>query len=116
QGELSITAFLDKEGNPERANVDFHGTDTFCNSVTGKSFIEPCLNIEFAELNGDRQPDQVTKAGVTFRLTVPGQGAVLLDVGRIVESPGHIDFEAGPHQALEGGFTGLCAALAFAAA
>jgi hypothetical protein len=112
QGELSITAFLDTAGNPERAIIDFHGTDTFLNSVSGKSYTESFHNKEFAELNGDLQPDKVTKVGVSLRLTIPGAGAVLLDVGRVVESPGQIDFEAGPHQALEGDFAGLCAALA----
>jgi hypothetical protein len=112
QGVLSITAFFDKEGNPESAIIDFRGTDTFLNSVTGKSFTEPFHNKEFAALNGDLQPDKLTKVGVAFRLTIPGGGAVLLDVGRIVVSPGHIEFEAGPHWALEGDFAGLCAALA----
>jgi len=111
QGELSITAFLDKAGNPESAIIDFHGTDTFRNSVTGKSFTEPFHNKEFAALNGDLQPDKLTKVGVAFRLTVPGGGVVLLEVGRLALSPGHIEFEAGPHQALEGDFAGLCAAL-----
>jgi hypothetical protein len=112
EGELSITAFLDNEGNPERAIVDFHGTDTFRNSVTGKSFSEPFHNKEFDQLNGDLQPDQVTKVGVGVRLTIPGRGAVLLEVGRVVERPGSIDFEAGPHQLLDGDVAGLCAALA----
>src|SRR5262249_51336903 len=89
------------------------GTDTFRNSVTGKSFTEPFHNSEFAELNGDLQPDKLTTVGVTLRLTVPGEGAVLLDVGRIVESPGHIEFEAGPHQALEGDLADVCAARAW---
>ena len=112
QGEISITAFLDQDGNPQRAIVDFYGTDTFRNSATGKSFSESFHNKEFDQLNGDLQPDKVTKVGVGLRLTIPGGGAVLLEVGRVVESPGHIDFEAGPHQALEGDVAGLCAALA----
>jgi hypothetical protein len=112
QGELFITAFLDKDGFPQSAIVDFHGTDTFHNSVTGKSFTESFHNKEFDQLNGDLQPDQVTKVGVGVRLTIPGEGAIVLEVGRVVERPGSIDFAAGPHQLLDGDVAGLCAALA----
>lgn len=112
QGELAITAFLDQAGNPDRAIIDFRGTDTFINSATGKSFTEPFHNIELADLEGGLQPVSLTTVGLVFRLTVPGGGAVFLDVGRVVFSPGHIDFEAGSHQALDGDVAGLCAALA----
>jgi hypothetical protein len=53
-------------------------------------------------------------AEVISRLTVPGSGAVFLDVGRIVTNQAStvITFQAGPHQFVDGDFAGLCAALA----
>jgi hypothetical protein len=114
QGELSIMAFLDKDGNPDRAIIDFRGTDTFFSSVTGKSFTETFHNKEFANLTAQDglQPVKLAKVGIIYRLTVPGHGAVFLEVGRAVFTPGHIEFEAGQHQAVDGDIAGLCAAIA----
>jgi hypothetical protein len=58
------------------------------------------------------QTDAVT--GVIARLTVPGSGAVLLDVGRIVTNleTDEVTFQAGPHQLVEGDLADLCEALA----
>ena len=51
--------------------------------------------------------------GVVVRLTVPGDGAVFLDIGRIVtDRQGNLYFEAGPHQYFYGDFAALCEALA----
>lgn len=109
EGDLSITRFFDREGNRERQLVDFRGTDTFINSETGKSFTESFHNVSIV----DYDAGTVAAVGVLFRLTVPGGGAVLLGVGRIViEPPFTVLFVAGPHQPLEGDFSDLCAAMA----
>jgi len=51
-------------------------------------------------------------AGIQFRLTIPGEGTVLMDVGRLVfDADFNITFEAGQHPVYypeEGAFEKLC--------
>ena len=113
QGRFSATIFLDAEGNWDRVKFDYHGTDTYTNSVTGKSFSDTFHNNNFETL----EPHTLTTVGVAFRLTVPGGGAVFLDIGRVAfqfEPPFDILFEAGPHQWNTGAndVASLCAAMA----
>ena len=108
--ELNYTVklFFNNEGTLSRIIFEIWGTDTFSNSETGTAY------------SGDfRQSELVTvgqhgaHGGVIARLTVPGAGAVFLDVGRIVrDGAGNILFEAGQHQLADGDFADLCAALA----
>lgn len=52
-----------------------------------------------------------TLAGPVFIFTSPGDGAVLLEVGRIsFDRHGNITFEAGKHQQTDGDFDAFCAA------
>lgn len=48
-----------------------------------------------------------------FHVNVPGAGIVLIDAGRVVfdEATGEVIVVSGPHQALEGDFSAICAAL-----
>jgi hypothetical protein len=108
QGDVKLTAMFDETGNVDMIIVDFHGTDTFINSITDKSFTERFHN----KVLHDFEKDRLAEVGVFYHLTVPGEGAVLLDIGRIVIDPPNIAFEAGPHQYFDGDFAGLCAALA----
>jgi hypothetical protein len=108
--ELNYTVrlFFDNEGTLSSIIFEIWGSDTFINSETGTAY------------SGNfRQSELVTvgqygaHSGVIARLTVPGAGAVFLDVGRIVrDREGNILFEAGQHQLADGDFAGLCAALA----
>lgn len=51
--------------------------------------------------NADGSANTTTFHGPVFIFTVPGGGAVLLDVGRVTfDSDGNVVFEAGPHQQL----------------
>jgi hypothetical protein len=60
---------------------------------------------------------QLYEVGLVDSLKLPGGGVVQIDVGRIVWSfdaffnGGAPTVEKGPHQALEGDFAALCAAL-----
>ena len=50
--------------------------------------------------------------GMLFNVTIPGQGSVLADVGRIVvASHQGVVFVAGPHQEESGDTAAFCAAL-----
>ena len=50
---------------------------------------------------------------MTYRLTLPGAGAVLLDVGHVVvDQEGNISLQKGSHQFYGGDVAGLCTALA----
>lgn len=111
ESELDFTArvFLDEEGHPIKVEESVSGTDTFINSKTGKAIAAPFRNNELLDL------EEGTGAfvGVFFKVTVPGAGAIFLDVGRLVldlES-GEFTFEAGRHQFLDGDLDALCAAL-----
>ena len=53
---------------------------------------------------------------MTYRLTLPGAGAVLLDVGRVVvDREGNISFQKGLNQFYGGDVAGLCTPLAYRA-
>jgi hypothetical protein len=112
--ELDLTGirFYDDAGNIQRVILQQLGTDTFTNSVTGKAYsgtFHGTRIIDFREQPGTG----AVAAGITFHLTVPGAGAVLLDVGlsAFIKS-NSLGILAGPHQALEGDFAAVCEALA----
>jgi hypothetical protein len=108
----SAKEFYDENGELVRVVEQINGTDTFVNSKTGKQFTSRFQNTEHI----DATAQTITVTGVIGRLTVPGSGAVLLDVGRIVidlagEEP-KVTFQAGPHQLVEGDdLAELCEAL-----
>ena len=105
---LRGTEHYNSSGNPIR--LDFHvwGTDRFFNPTNGKSF-----SGSFSQrASVDLVSGQEAVSGIAFRIVVPGSGAVLLDVGRVVFDPdNNVMFVAGPHQLLEGDVAEVCAAL-----
>lgn len=100
--------FYDDEGNLVKIIVDLQGTDTLVNSVKGNAYSGSYHN----QLHIDPVLGIGAYNGIVFRLAIPGEGAVFLDVGKVVLEQGNISFEAGPHQAFDGDFDRLCAALA----
>jgi hypothetical protein len=103
--------FFDENGEPVRIVEQINGTDTFINSDTGKNFTSRFQNTEHIDLTAG--PVRAV-TGVQGLLTVPGSGAVLLDVGRIVTNleTEEVTFQAGPHQLVEPvDLASLCAAL-----
>jgi hypothetical protein len=106
--DWTVTRFFDQAGNLDHYTVQLSGTDTVTNSETGKAYsgyVHDVYTIDLVE--GTR-----TDMGIYWHITVPGAGAVFLDIGRVVfQGRGNIIFEAGPHQELDGDFDALCAAL-----
>lgn len=111
--EFTFTAkeFYDKNGELIMVVEQIGGTDTFYSPETGKEFTSRFQNTEHIDLTAE--PVKAV-TGVIARLTGPGSGAVLLDVGRIVTNleTDEVTFQAGPHQLVEGDLAGLCEALA----
>jgi hypothetical protein len=111
--DFAIKWFKDRDGVEFRGIEKVSGTDTLFNALTGKRLAtEPFRNIVHIDLTTD--PPMGATTGFVFRITVPGVGAVFLDVGRIVtnQAGNIIAFQAGRHQFYDGEFEGLCAALA----
>lgn len=104
-----VARHFDRHGTEVRVIEHFAGTETLVNSVTGAAYTSTLHSAALI----DPRAHRAAFTGVTLRLTIPGAGAVLLDVGRVVvDREGNVHFEAGPHQFYGGGdFAGLCAAL-----
>jgi hypothetical protein len=108
--EWTQTWFVDNTGTRIRFIEQVWGTDTFINSMTGEEYPTRFHNTVRKELTSPF----AANSGIIFRLTIPGAGAVFLDVGRIVTNRAGtiITFEAGPHQFFDGEIDVLCDALA----
>ena len=111
----------DQDGDIVRTVIHYSGVDRLYSPETGKSLsgrFAQTLTIDWVKgIPWTEQLDQgVAEAvhGIAYRITVPGAGVVLLEVGRFDfdSATGDILFVAGAHQVLEGDFTKLCAALA----
>ncbi len=95
----------------------FHGrlVGTLSNSMTGSSVPEEAhftVTRTFAT-PGDFSTATVTITGQFYKVTLPGSGLILLDVGKVVIAPdGTITFEGGLHQVFNNQVQQLCAALA----
>lgn len=109
-GQSSFRWFYDRQGNPDRLMIRHWGTDTFTNSVTGKTYTGSYnwnYIVDFSTI-----PPQGSALGMIYVITIPGEGAVMLEAGRIVmDRFGNVYFEAGPHQLSNGDFGTLCAAM-----
>jgi hypothetical protein len=102
--------FLDSAGNEDFARVHLTFHDFFYNSVTGEGFAETNTGNNVVDLPSGAE---VTSMGLSYHVTVPGEGLVLLQAGRLeFDEAGNVVFVAGPHQVLEEDFDKLCAALA----
>jgi hypothetical protein len=98
QGDIRVTVFFDKNGNPVRELDTFanflvtftHGTKTLTTKgpAHGITTFDDEGNIVSIEFDG-----------MSANVTLPGQGHVLLDAGRLVfDADGNIVTENGPHQ------------------
>ena len=108
-GNIRLTTFFDREGNPIR--VAFHGRyrGTMTNSVTGAVLLDApsVANITFDLVAGTQ-----TNVGAFFNVTAPGEGAILIEAGRIVfDGNGPPVFIAGPHRPSDETLGILCDAL-----
>ena len=97
--DLRVTTFFDEEGNPVRVQikVDFVGVVT--NPVTGESTENPSHQTIIIDLVEGTE----TQVGLVFSTTVPGEGVVFHDVGRVViDAAGDVTL-AGPHDVFTAG-------------
>jgi hypothetical protein len=112
KGELTYTIkwFSDRNDIVVKGVETVQGTDIFIHSDTGKEIAAPFRNNVLI----DPLAGLGANMGIIFKVTVPGAGAVFLDIGRVVGNQAGtvVTFQAGPHQFFDGDFTGLCAALA----
>ncbi|HSK26430.1 MAG TPA: hypothetical protein VK894_05915 [Jiangellales bacterium] len=106
-GTLRITEFYDGTGNLVRVQIkgEDHGTAT----ANGKTASGRDNWLE----TFDAGTGTSTIRGLYIRFNIPGHGVVLLDVGYAeFDGDGVLVQLSGPHQAFEGDFEALCAALA----
>jgi hypothetical protein len=104
------TIFFDSAGNPDYARVHLTFVDFYYNSETGEGFTEHEHSNTLLDLPSG---EEVTSSGVSYRVTVPGEGVVLLEAGRLeFNEAGEVVFVAGPHQVLSQDTDKLCEALA----
>ena len=117
-GAIRDTLFFDQNGSVVREYVSpqFQGalTVTWINPATGKSLSSHEASSLIIYYNPDGSFKKLMNQGLTFMVTVPGEGQpILADVGRIVIERGKgITFEAGVHQELNGDTAAFCAYLA----
>lgn len=111
---VRFTFFYNQAGNLTQAVTHVRVVGTLSNSVTGKSVP---LEEDFTETDtlatpGDLSTDTLTLTGQLDKVTLPGSGLIVHDVGRLVIAPdGTITFEGGPHPLLDNQVQQLCAAL-----
>jgi len=109
-----FTIFYNQAGKVTQAVFHVRLVGTFSNSVTGKSVPQQeyaTVTFTFAT-PGDFSTITATYTGQVYKVTLPGSGLILHDVGRVVFAPdGTITFEGGPHQELHNQVQKLCAAL-----
>jgi hypothetical protein len=75
---FTLRLFFDNAGDLVRGVEQVSGTDTFINSVTGKAITAPFHNNVLIDFTSD--PPLGANSGVLYKVTVPGAGAVFLDV------------------------------------
>lgn len=114
-GSVKDTQYFDQSGTivKEILTAQYRGpvTVTWTNPVSGvmvSSHEADPLTIYYWEGHFA----SVSSRGLTFHVSIPGSGTVLLDVGRVVVTKGQgITFEFGQHQELNGDTAAFCAAL-----
>ena len=109
-GRNRITTFLDREGNPIRVAFQGRYFGTMTNSVTGFYILD---SPSVANITLDLVEGTQINIGAFFTVTLPGQGTILIDAGRIVfeEGAGAPVFIAGPHRPHNESIGILCHAL-----
>jgi len=105
-GTVRFIAFFDAQG--DLTSVQLHTNATGTMTANGITLDEVDHNTETINLMDGTD----TEVGIVFRESLPGLGIVIMDRGRVGATlDGTLLFEAGPHPALDGDFTALCAAL-----
>jgi len=117
KGTYRDTLYFDRNGTLTREFISpqFQGslTVTWTNLETGTSLTSHEASTLIIYYNPDGSFQKLANQGLTFHVSVPGQGLLLADVGRIVIERGQgVTFEVGPHQEFNGDTAAFCADLA----
>ena len=95
--DARVTTFFDQAGTPVRAQITDNYVGVVTNPVTGESVENPSHQTIIVDLVEGTE----TYVGLLYSATVPGEGVVFHDVGRVVfDAAGNVIFEAGPHDVL----------------
>jgi hypothetical protein len=112
---VEFTVFYDRAGNETQGVFHVRIVGTLSNSVTGTSvpFEAAFTATDTFATPGDFSTVTTKQSGQIYKVTLPGSGLIVHDVGKVVFAPdGTITFEGGPHQLLDNQVQKLCAALA----
>lgn len=117
KGTYRDTLYFDQNGTltKEFLSPQFQGplTVTWTNLETGTSLTSHQASTLIIYYNPDGSFQKLANQGLTFQVSVAGEGLLLADVGRIVIERGQgVTFEVGPHQELDGDTAAFCAYLA----
>lgn len=106
----SVTDYYDNSGTLLREVIHARFVGTATNDATGKSI--PVAGVRHIVL--DFATGRFVETGVLRHVTMPGDGIVLHESGRIVTDlqTEALLFEAGPHQLFNGDLSAFCTALA----
>lgn len=108
-GSVTVTEFLDAEGNVTRLLLHGEDVGSATNPANGKTATGDDHWLE----RHDVETGEMAIIGLFFHLNFGGAGIVVIDAGKVVfDADGNVIFLAGPHQVLEGDFAALCEALA----
>ena len=102
---------FDQDGNLVRVNEHFEfPNDVYYNSENTEIYI---TGNAVQNTNIDVLDNNIAIAGLQFKLTIPGQGVVFHEVGRLFIDldTGDVLMQAGPADFSDGNTAGLCAAL-----
>ena len=98
------TVFFDNGGEVIRVIARSRVTETFTNSVTGKTLVNHGVFQDTFTRIGDTDEFRHVVVGYDFKATAPGEGLVLADIGRKVYAADgeHFVFQAGQHDMPQG--------------
>ena len=109
-----FTVYYNEEGNVTQGIFHIRLVGTLTNSMTGTSVPEQesATDIQTFATPGDFSTVTSAITGQLMKVTLPGSGLIVHDVGKVVFAPDHsITFERGPHQLTDHQWEQLCAAL-----
>jgi hypothetical protein len=107
--ERTVMTFVDQSSTPIRQVTHVHFVGTLTNTSTGKSIPDEGNQIVTADLvTGTSTTDGRVRVD-----TIPGEGVILAQVGRVVrDAAGNVIFFAGQNDFLIGDFDQFCAYMA----
>ena len=105
----TVTTFFDENGAPVRQVTHVHFTGTLTNSLTGKAIDDAGNQIVSTDLT-DGTSEVIGRVRV---VTIPGEGEIFAQVGRLVrDGAGNLIFSAGQQDGVTGNYGEFCTYMA----